>query len=155
MGTGDVTKSDILALFRERLQAAGLKSTRQRDTIVETFFELDEHISVDELLLATRKTNPRIGYATVYRTLKLLVDLSFASPRQFGDGQTRYDPQTEAEQHDHMICNQCRKIIEFTDPSVVQVLHDIAAANGFSMSSRRLEIYGLCDDGNCQGKRPT
>ena len=93
----------VMKDFHARLQEAGLKSTRQRDTIVRAFFELDQHISADELLDKVREVQSRIGYATVYRTLKLLVEQGFALPKDFGDGITRYDPIHDQDpHHDHL-----------------------------------------------------
>lgn len=144
----------ILESFHSRLQEEGLKSTRQRDAIVEVFFRLDQHISADELLAVLRTTQPRIGYATVYRTLKLLVDLGFATAKDFGDGQTRYDPIFNQDpDHDHLICVRCRKIIEFNDTKVAQRLAEIAEELGCVMRRRQLEIYAECKDPDCAKKR--
>ncbi|MFU8802309.1 MAG: Fur family transcriptional regulator, partial [Bradymonadaceae bacterium] len=118
---------EAMEAFYQRLQEAGLKSTRQRDLIVERFFRLDKHISADELLEDVRAHQPRIGYATVYRTLKLLVEQDFALPKDFGDGQTRYDPiHNQDPQHDHLICVDCRKIIEFNDDDLNRQIHALA-----------------------------
>ena len=141
--------NDTLKSFHERLQAAGLKSTKQRDVIAETFFGLGEHISVEELLVEARKRSPRIGYATVYRTLKLLVEQGFAKPRRFDDGQTRYDPHYE-EQHDHIICVDCRRIIEFDDDTVLARLRLVATQHGLEMRSRNLELYATCKVADCE-----
>ena len=139
----------ILELFHCRLQEAGLKSTRQRDIIVQAFFDVDKHLSVDELLVEARKHAPSIGYATVYRTLKLLVEQGFANPRHFGDGQTRYDPQLDEGQHDHLICVDCGRIIEFDDDGVVERLAELAKQRGFQLSRRKVEIYGICTRKDC------
>lgn len=141
----------ILNRFHERLSESGLKSTRQRDCIVETFFEVDKHISVDELLEAVRKVSPRIGYATVYRTLKLLVEYGFAEPRQFGDGQTRFDPVFgDDHHHDHFICVTCRRVMEFSDAVVNARIHQIVDEHGsFELSRQRLELYAKCTDAAC------
>ena len=79
------------AAFAEFIQRKGLKTTRQRNTIVSTFFRLRGHISVEELLNEVKKANPRIGYATVYRTLHLLVESNLVEERRFGDGLARYE----------------------------------------------------------------
>jgi Fur family ferric uptake transcriptional regulator len=148
--SGDaVDKAGVLEVFQQRLREAGLKSTRQRDQIAETFFALDRHISVEELLAEVRKEMPQVGYATVYRTLKLLVEQKLANPRDFGDGQTRYDPQFDKEQHDHLICVECRRILEFDDEVILARLTQIARERGFGISRRKLEIYGVCGDGQC------
>ncbi len=146
----------VLARFHERLGELGLKSTRQRDVIVETFFSLDRHISVDELLLEVRKDVPRIGYATVYRTMKLLVENRFADARRFGDGQTRYDPKLAPdEQHDHLICIDCRRVIEFSDPVVVARISQIASELGtFELKRRSIELYAKCTNATCEHRNP-
>ncbi|MEL6181415.1 MAG: Fur family transcriptional regulator [Myxococcota bacterium] len=141
---------EALEAFHKRLREEGLKSTRQRDVIVRTFFELDKHISVDELLVETRKKLPRVGYATVYRTLDLLVKQQFANPRHFDDGRTRYDPQFSKEQHDHLICVDCRRILEFDNSHLVDMIRGQALSMGFDVSRRRLEIYGSCRDPACE-----
>lgn len=141
----------ILKRFHERLGDEGLKSTRQRDAIIETFFRLDKHISVEELLEEVRRDAPRIGYATVYRTLKLLVEYGFAEPRQFGDGQTRFDPvfgQTAG--HDHLICVDCRRVVEFSDEVVNARIKQIVREHGsFELTRQRLELYARCTDTTC------
>ena len=72
--------------FQDFIQRRGLKTTRQRSTIVRTFFQMRGHISVEELLREVKKANPKIGYATVYRTLHLLVESRLVEERRFGDG---------------------------------------------------------------------
>ena len=146
----------VMRDFHARLQEAGLKSTRQRDTIVETFFRLDKHISADELLEEVREQQSRIGYATVYRTLKLLVEQGFALPKDFGDGITRYDPIHDQDpHHDHLICVDCRKILEFNDEDVARLLGKIAAHHGYELRRKKLEIYAECRIPNCPNKQPT
>src|SRR5436305_14390852 len=79
---------------RERLAswiaARGLKATRQRDLIVDTFFAQTGHLSVDELVEKAKQRDPSIGAATVYRTMKILADAGLAPARHFEGGQTRY-----------------------------------------------------------------
>lgn len=141
---------DAMQAFHERLQDAGLKSTRQRDTIVECFFRLDKHITADELLEVVREEQPRIGYATVYRTLKLLVEQDMALPKDFGDGQTRYDPIHDQDpQHDHLICVDCRKIIEFTDEMVNERLLNLAVDMDYEVRRKRIELYAECHIEDC------
>lgn len=145
--------AQALEAFHKRLQDAGLKSTRQRDAIVETFFTLDKHISADELLEEVRKRRPRIGYATVYRTLKLLVEQDFAVPKNFGDGSTRYDPIHEQDpHHDHLICVDCRKIIEFNDELIARRMDELATELGYSLRRKKLELYVECEIPDCPEK---
>lgn len=141
---------EVMDAFHKRLQEAGKKSTQQRDVIVERFFRLDQHITADELLEDVREELPRIGYATVYRTLKLLVEQNFALPKDFGDGQTRYDPiHNQDPQHDHLICVDCRKIIEFTDSFVDDRLSELVSDMNYSIRRKELELYVECELEEC------
>ena len=149
----DQRVEEALQAFYERLQEEGLKSTKQRDVIVERFFWLDKHISADELLEDVRVHQPRIGYATVYRTLKLLVELGFAVPKDFGDGQTRYDPiHNQDPQHDHLICVDCRKIIEFSDETLNERIQSIVDDMEYTIRRKKIELYAECTDESCPNK---
>jgi len=143
-----------LQLFHERIGAAGLKSTRQRDVIVETFFVIDQHISVQELHEAVKLTNPGVGYATVYRTMKVLVENGMAQPRDFGDGITRFDPLFgKPDLHDHLICTDCRQVFEFKDEQLDARQKAIAESLGqFELTRRKLELYATCNDPDCPNR---
>jgi len=129
--------------WRAYIQDRKLNTTAQREAIVELFLRTKEHISIDELLAKVRRRQPRVGYATVYRTLKLLVDSGLAVERQFGDGQARYE--VVGDHHDHLICLHCSLILEFEDDEIEQLQEKIAARlGGFKVLRHRHELYGLC-----------
>lgn len=134
------------AAFLDFIQSKGLKTTRQRSTIVQTFFRMRGHISVEELLREVKQVNPRIGYATVYRTLHLLVESGLVEERRFGDGLARYEGRDEVEHHDHMICLECGKISEFYNPRLEELQEKLAEENDFKVYRHRLELYGTCKD---------
>ncbi len=134
------------AQFLEFIQTKGLKTTRQRSTIVQVFFRMHGHVSVEELLREVKRVNPRIGYATVYRTLHLLVESGLVEERRFGDGLARYEGRSEVEHHDHMICLECGKIREFSNPRLLEIQQRLAEENGFKIFRHRLELYGVCED---------
>ena len=151
--TDDERIAEVMEAFHKRLQEEGLKSTKQRDLIVERFFRRDEHITADELLEDVREEQPRIGYATVYRTPKLLVEQNFALTKDFGDGQTRYDPLHKQDpQHDHLICVDCRKIVEFTDQVVDDRLVELTRDMGYSIRRKELELYVECEIDDCPNR---
>jgi len=130
--------------FRKYLATQGLKSTRQREIILDEFLRCASHPSTEELYLRLRKKHPGIGYATVYRTLKLFAACGIAEERNFGDGQTRYESSTAEEHHDHLICRSCGTIIEFEDPRIEELQDEVAQRHGFAIENHRLELYGLC-----------
>jgi Fur family ferric uptake transcriptional regulator len=131
--------------FEQALRDRNLKSTAQRDDIAKIFFAANKHLSVEDLHTAVKKVNPRVGYATVYRTLKLLKECGLADERHFDDGQARYEPTEAAEQHhDHIICERCGKIVEFNSDELEKLQERIARFLGFVVSRHRMELYGIC-----------
>jgi Fur family ferric uptake transcriptional regulator len=135
----------------EYLAAKNLKSTSQRDTILNVFVEAGRHLSAEELYARVKKSHPGIGYATVYRTLKLLAEAGLAQERRFEDGFTRYEHASQDAHHDHLICTRCGAIIEFENESIEALQQDVARKNRFKVQSHKLELYGLC--AVCQGKK--
>jgi Fur family ferric uptake transcriptional regulator len=140
--------------FQDFIQRRGLKTTRQRNTIVRTFFQLRGHISVEELLREVKKVNSKIGYATVYRTLHLLVESGLVEERRFGDGLARYEGRSEVEHHDHMICTECGYIFEFFNPELEALQEKLADQHEFKIFRHRLELYGVCKNSiDCQHRK--
>ncbi len=130
--------------FREFITKQGLKSTRQRDLILEFFLASQQHLSIEELYLKLRAKHPGIGYATVCRTLKLFSQAGIAHEIHFGDGQTRYEHVTAAEHHDHLVCTSCGMIEEFENKTIEEIQLAVADSHGFLINSHKLELYGLC-----------
>ena len=131
--------------FKEFMLDKGLKSTRQREVILDEFLRVGSHISTEELYLRLRRKTPQIGYATVHRTLKLFAECGIAEQRHFGDGQARYEASDLDEHHDHLICVTCGKIVEFEDPRIERLQEEVARQHGFSIERHRLELYGCCE----------
>lgn len=138
-----------MELFHSRLREHGLKSTAPRDDIARVFFELGRHISAEELYAEVKKINPHVGYATIYRTLKLLKDCGLLSERHFDEGQARYEVAGE-DHHDHFICESCGKIIEFEEEGLERLQQLVAKKIGVTLHRHKLELYGLCAD--CRAK---
>lgn len=141
---------DRFARFKEHLRGQRLKSTAQRDTIARVFLETQRHISVEELYQEVKRRNPRIGYATVYRTLKLLTECGIAAERHFRDGEARYES-AEKRHHDHLICEACGKIVEFEERRIEALQEGVAKRLGFRSTGHKMELYGVCRD--CQKVR--
>lgn len=139
-----VVKKAKKKIFREFIAEKGLKSTRQRDIILDAFLSSERHMSIEELYLKLRSKHPSIGYATVYRTLKLFAESGIAREIQFGDGQTRYEHTGEGEHHDHLVCKRCGSIIEFENAAIEKLQDEIASSYGFLIQHHKLELYGLC-----------
>ena len=149
--TGEHDVAQLRARLNDYMTRHGLRSTEQRRVVTEMFFVTEGHLSIEDLLEKVRVEEPRIGYATVYRTLKLLKECGLAFERHFGDGVSRYEVAWEDEHHDHLICIECEKIIEFEDDAIEALQHQVAAKHGFKLVRHKLELYGICPD--CQAKK--
>jgi Fur family ferric uptake transcriptional regulator len=132
----------------------GFRSTDQRRHIVETFFSGPAHVSIEELLTRVRQSDSRIGYATVYRTLKMLSDAGVAVERHFEDGHVRFEMSDEERHHDHIICLDCGHIEEFQEAVIEQLQRDVAQRCGFELSHHRHELYCFCTKGDCGRRVP-
>ena len=126
-----------------------LKHTKQRQAILEVFLDTRGHITSEDLFRKVRELYPHIGHTTVYRTMKILCDAGLASERRFDDGATRYE--IKQKHHDHLVCVQCGKIIEFESSMIEGAQQDIAKRYGFHLLRHRHELYGYCSE--CQQER--
>lgn len=133
-------------LFIKYLSGKNLKLTSQRRLILDAFMDHGGHVSSEELYDAVKAKEPGIGQATVYRTLKLLYDAGIANEVFFGDGVSRYEPNREDEHHDHIVCTECLKQVEFHDPAIEDLQIRQAENHGFTLQSHRMVLYGTCRD---------
>jgi Fur family ferric uptake transcriptional regulator len=131
-------------IFNDFAMSKGLRSTRQRDIILDIFLSTHQHISIEELYFKVKSSNPGVGHATVYRTLKLFVKSGLAREVLLHDGQTRYEHVIAGEHHDHLVCTNCNSIVEFENETIEMLQNEIAERHGFQIKSHKMEIYGLC-----------
>lgn len=130
--------------YHQFLRDKGLKTTRQRELIVAEFFRKHQHLTVEELHQKVRRQDSSIGYATVYRTLKLLTEWGLALKREFGGGQARFEHVT-ARHHDHLICVRCGEIIEFENEKIERLQEQVCERHRFHLVTHKMELYGLCE----------
>jgi Fur family ferric uptake transcriptional regulator len=143
----------IPGLFKTRISEEGLKATKQREEILNIFLNSSGHKSLAQIYAQVAKIDPKIGYITVYRTLKLLTRLGLANRRKFEDGEARYEPVSEGSHHDHLICLNCGKIIEFEDQTLEALQRGVAQRYRFKISHHLMELYGRCEE--CVRKKRT
>ena len=140
-------------VFADYIAEKGLKNTPQRRLIVDIFFKSGKHLSTEELYNVVRAADSNIGQATVYRTLKLLRDAGLAKELHFGEATARYEPIEDDSHHDHLICTACGKNIEVVDEGIERLQEELARKNGFTLTSHRMILYGLCDGCRAGGRK--
>ena len=138
--------SKEIDVLEDYISENNLKITKQRRIVLKSFLECKNHISVEELYNLVLKTEPKIGLATVYRTLALLTKSGLALEMDFGDGQKRYESSYRSVHHDHMVCTECGKILEFNHPLIEKYQEEVAKQKNFKITSHKLDLFGLCKD---------
>jgi Fur family ferric uptake transcriptional regulator len=147
---------DPKAPWHDYLRRKGLKTTQQREAIVDAFLRTSGHVGLEDLLSDARRAQPSVGLATVYRTVKLLEEAGIAAARHFGPGQTLYEVSEGRAHHDHLICDNCGFITEFESDEIEALQEATAKKLGFNVVRHRHELFGLCDKarGNPNGRCP-
>lgn len=138
-------KQEMREVLVNHLAEKKLKMTRQRQIILDVFMSLSSHATLDEIHKQVQKKDKGIGFATVYRTMKLFVASGLASEHRFADGLTRYEREYKIEHHDHIICTRCGRVVEFENSQIEEMQRRIAEEHGFDLVNHRMEIYGVCN----------
>ncbi len=142
----DASPGWFLARFREFLRDRRLPVTRQRDLIAELLAGGGGHLSAEMIERELREQGHRVGTATVYRTLQLLVEAGLARQHQFGDGFRRFEAVIGDAGHEHLICERCGRVVEFDNERLERMLPVIADEHGFAHAHHRVEVFGVCRD---------
>ena len=138
--------SDALDALERHVKRTGLRMTRQRRIIAEVIMSLEGHVNIEELYDAVRQQDKNVGYATLYRTLKLLREVGIVSATQFGEGPARYESNVARDHHDHLVCQRCGLIIEFENDEIERLQLEVAQHHGMRLTDHTMELYGVCDD---------
>jgi Fur family transcriptional regulator, ferric uptake regulator len=133
-------------ILHGHLKRVGLKQTAQRDTILRTFLGTREHLSINELHGLVRKKDARIGFTTVYRTLKLFAECGLASEVAFHDGIARYEHQYNRRNHHHMVCTGCGGSVEFFSAEIERLEQEIGRKHHYVTTRHTFQVYGVCED---------
>lgn len=136
--------NDEEKVFSDYLKRKGLKITRQRLNILETFLGTNGHVTAFELYELLKKNHRGIGFATVYRTLKLFTGCGLANEVNFGEGQSRFEKAFRREYHGHLICQSCGNTQEFSAESLRTIQDEILLKHGYKPLGFKFEIYGIC-----------
>ncbi len=136
----------FVRLFSRYLREQGLPITQQREAVAQAVFSSSGHLSVEEIEQRLRRGDERIGKATIYRTLDLLVKSKLVEEHDFGEGFKRYEHRLSRQPvHEHLICIECGTVAEFRSEELKRIEERVLRELGFEPTRHRLEIYGLCE----------
>ena len=133
-------------IFRNFLKSGKNRVTPERFEVMEAALDHEGHFGADDLYILMKNANSRVSRATVYKTLELLVQCELLSKRHFGENLTRYESSFKRQIHDHLICIDCGRIVEFSDSRIKKLPEKISEELGFDLESYSFNIFGRCRD---------
>ncbi len=131
-------------IFGEYIKSEGLKETAPRNRILNAFLNSEDHVSAEDIYLLVNRGKRKVGFTTVYRTMKLISDCGLAREVMFDDGIARFEHTLGRKHHHHLICTRCRKVIEFTSKTMEDAEQALLKKNEFELQYHKYEIFGLC-----------
>jgi Fur family ferric uptake transcriptional regulator len=137
----------------DRLAAAGERVTRQRLLVADALASARRQVTAQDLYDRLRRLDPRIGRATVFRTLEALVAAGVAR-RLEQDGHVYGYVACRPEHHHHLACDRCGRVEEIGEGYIAPVAQRLAAEHGFQIDDARLDFYGLCARCSAEMRRP-
>jgi len=140
---------EVKTIFSSHLESHKLRKTPERYTILEEIYRRTDHFDAEALYIHMKAQNYRVSRATVYNTLELLVNCDLVTKHQFGKNTARYEKAYGYRQHDHIICVNCGKVLEFCDPRIQQIKNMMGELMDFNVTSHSLNLYGTCKT-DCQ-----
>ena len=133
-----------IKVFTNYIRDKNLKFTEQREEVLKTFLRSERHLTTEELYMLVKEKKSKIGYATVFRTLKLIEKSGLAEEVDFGDGVLRFEHKFGHNHHDHLICLECRTYIEVVSPEIERLQNELSKKYKFIPLRHKMQIFGIC-----------
>lgn len=131
-------------IFKSFLKRGKYRITPERFEVLDATLDHDGHFGADDLYIQLKNSKSKVSRATVYNTLELLAQCELLSKRNFGENLTRYESNYKRQKHDHLICVDCGKIVEFSDHRLNNIPSEISDRLGFEFDSYSLNIFARC-----------
>ena len=133
----------------KKLKTKGCRLTPQRLAVVKILAASEEHLSADKIYERVKPDFPSTSLATIYKTVTLLKKMGEVMELGFVDDSNRFDG-TRPYPHPHLICIQCKKILDPDIPTLSELPEELAKRTGYHLVNHRLDFFGICPQ--CQSK---